>query len=223
LDHLGVLDGHATSYVAGRGPAVAAVSLNRGVLDFPVHSLDDYRVSMKHVLLASLLCSVLLQVSVRADSSPTARFQGMSLVLRDGDAKFVLPDLVDAYSFHETLHAIARRGRDYFIVYGSSEMTRGWPPRNGNCGAGIESFIRWIRVRDGKVLEEQEGLYESCLSNRDGWAICWKDGKLIWNTEGWKKEPSDPKVSAVSIRLEWIFDPAHPELGIKESERPSGG
>lgn len=154
-------------------------------------------------------------------ANPTATFHETSIILRDGGAEYSLPDLVDPHPFHVTLHAVAKRGPDYFIVYGSSEMSRGWAPRNGLCGRGVESFIRWLRIRDGKVVERQEGLYLSCWKGREDSTIAWKDGKLIWETDGWKDVPTEPRSRAVSIRLKWVFDPEHPELGIIESEKPT--
>ncbi len=165
-----------------------------------------------------VLCCLYLAAVVPAAAAPEVKFDGESIVLKDNGRRYELPGMIDPFSFHETLHAVCRRGSDYFIVYGSSEMTRGWPPKNGNCGAGVESFIRWLHVRDGKVISQQEGLYVSCRQNRDGWRIGWTDHKLQWSAMGVKHTNGDPSKREL-VDLSWTFDPARPELGIIESEK----
>ena len=105
------------------------------------------------------------------------------------------------------------------MVIGSSELTRGWPPKGGNCGCGVESFIRWLHVRDGKVIATQEGLYESCALNRDGWNLGWKDGKLLWSTGGWQRS-AEGSTPPTAISLNWSYDPQHPDRGIAEIAEP---
>jgi hypothetical protein len=165
-----------------------------------------------------VFCCLFLALSDSVLAAPEVTFVGASIILKDKGQRYELRDMIDSHSFHETLHAVCRRGSDYYIVYGSSEMSRGWPPRSGNCGAGIESFIRWLQVRKGQVIAQQEGLYVSCSSNRDGWQIAWKDHKLTWSAMGLKKVAGDT-VRLESVELNWTFDPAHPELGITEKHK----
>ncbi len=162
-----------------------------------------------------LLCLFVSGAKVRAAS---ASFDGPDLVVRNGKTTFRLSGIVDEHAFFATVHAAVRKGRDFYLVIGSSELTRGWPAKGGNCGSGIESFIRWLHVRDGKVLETQEGLYESCRLNRDGWSLRWKEGKLIWSTCEWKCS-ADVSTPATAFFLNWSYDPQHPEKGIAEEER----
>ncbi len=151
---------------------------------------------------------------------PKVQFVGTSIILTDQGRRTELREMIDSHSFHETLHAVHRRGNNYFIVYGSSEMSRGWPPKNGHCGAGIESFIRWLHIVDGKVVSSQEGLYESCFRNRDGWSIAWVNHKLTWSTGGLRqREGQQPSFEAIDLK--WTYDPAHPELGLSESQQKS--
>lgn len=154
-----------------------------------------------------------------AAASPWVEFRGTSILLTDGDLSFELEQQIDPDAFFTTLHAVSQRGADYYIVYGTSEMSRGWPPRNGRCGSGIESYIRWLHVREGKIITTAEGLYESCFRDRYGGEIKWKDQKLHWGTEGFDALPNDPN-NRQRVDYEWTFDPAHPEQGISESAQP---
>lgn len=97
-------------------------------------------------------------------------------------------------------------------------MTRGWPPKGGNCGAGIESYIRWVSVENGKISKNSVGLYESCRQSRDGWRIVWKGGKLVWTTQGSERIGQG---SGGMFAFQWVYDPSHPELGIEETRQPS--
>jgi hypothetical protein len=170
---------------------------------------------MRLLLLLMTLC--IADGSARAYAT-SATFVGADLVVKSGETTFRLSGITDEYAFFTTVHAAARKGRDFYLVIGSSELTRGWPPRGGNCGCGIESFIRWLHVRDGKVVDTQEGRYESCRSNRDGWRIRWREGRLTWSSNGWRRS-ADVSVPATSVFLNWSYDPQHPEMGIAEDER----
>jgi hypothetical protein len=156
-----------------------------------------------------------------ADASPAARFDSEDLVLGDGRASFRIGDVVDPHAVYKTIHAVQRRGRDFYVVYGTSELSSGWPPKGGHCGAGLESYIRWLHIKDGKIVEEQEGRYESCLKNRDGWTVDWHDGKLVWSTEGIDREGGGSLGKLVSVAFTWSYDPIHPEAGIVESKTPT--
>jgi hypothetical protein len=154
-------------------------------------------------------------------ATPSAKFDSADLVVRDGRISFSLHDLLDPDAFYGTVHAVQRRGQDFFIVYGTSEMSRGWPPRGGHCGCCLESYIRWLHVKGGKIIEQQEGRHESCFRNRDGWSIAWSDGKLIWSTEGIEREGDPLTGKIVSIAFTWSFDPARTGSGIVESKSPT--
>lgn len=156
-----------------------------------------------------------------AVASPSARFDAEDLIVRDGSHEVRLRDVLDPHAFYKTLHAVQQRGQDFYVVYGTSEFSRGWPPRGGNCGCGLESYIRWLHIKGGKVIEEQEGRYESCFKNRDGGAIHWRDGKLVWSSGGVEREGDSVPVKFVSLNFTWSYDPQHPESGISEVKTPS--
>jgi hypothetical protein len=161
---------------------------------------------------------LLLAFISAAAQAISADFNGPDLVVRSGTTTFRLYNIADDHAFFTTVHADTKRGPDFYLVIGSSHLTRGWPPKGGNCGCGIESFILWLHVRDGKVINTQEGVYESCRSNRDGWTLGWKDGKLKWSTAGWKRS-TDPSTPATAVFLNWSYDPKHPDKGISEDEK----
>lgn len=125
--------------------------------------------------------------------------------VNSGQTRLRLPDVADPHAFFTTVHAVSRRGADLYLVIGSSELTRGWPPKSGNCGCGVESFIRWLHVRDAG-------------------GIAWQGGKLTWSSLDWK--PSAAAEPAAKL-LRWTYDPRHPERGIVERAptdwRPSSG
>ena len=156
-----------------------------------------------------------------AIASPSAQFDADELIVRDGNHTVRLPGVLDFNAFHKTIHAIQQRGRDFYVVYGTSELSRGWPPKGGYCGCGLESYIRWLHIKDGKIIEEHEGRYESCFKNRDGWAINWRDGKLVWSSGGIEREGDTLPAKFVLFDYTWSYDPQHPERGIFEAKTPS--
>ena len=145
-----------------------------------------------------------------------ARFVGESLVISDGTQKIRLPDVIDPHTMYHVVHAVQKRADEYFVVIGVSELTRGYPPRGGECGAGIESHIDWLRIHEGKIVELQSGLYESCRQNRDGYSIKWQDGVLHWSTAGQRRVEEGGHTTFIPVSYSWTFDPAHADKGIAE-------
>lgn len=170
---------------------------------------------MKTIMLCLFAVVVASHHSV---AGPSATFVHGSIHVADGPRSFVLRDFIDHYSFHETLHAIQRRGDDYFIVYGSGEWSRGASQERGNCGSGVEFYIRWLHVRAGKVIEQQEGLYLSCWKGRDASEIAWREHRLQWSCQG----PGRSEGS-VATNIRWSYDPMAPEKGIAETQEDEPG
>ena len=160
------------------------------------------------VALTAMVCS--------ASIAQNAHFVGESLVITDGTQRVRLGVVTDQHPEYRVIHAIQKRGGEYFVVIGVSELSRGYPPKGGNCGAGIESHIDWLHVRDGKVIQRQSGLYESCFHNRDGYLIEWKLGILHWSAEGQRRVEEGGHVTFIPVNYSWTFDPAHPDKGIEE-------
>ena len=156
-----------------------------------------------------------------AVASPSARFDAEDLVIWDGSKSVRLHDVLDPHAFHKTIHAIQQRGKDFYVVYGTSELSRGWPPKDGHCGSGLESYIQWLHIKDGKVVAEQEGRYESCLMNRNGHSINWREGKLVWRSGGVERAGDSSPAKFVWFDYTWSYDPQQPERGILEKKAPS--
>ncbi|OAI58070.1 hypothetical protein AYO49_01445 [Verrucomicrobiaceae bacterium SCGC AG-212-N21] len=152
-------------------------------------------------------------------SAISARFVGTAVVIHDSDTKITIPDLTDEHAFYQTIHAVCSSDGDYFLLLGTSELTRGWPPKSGMCGCGIESYIEWLHIRSGKVIARKQAHYQSCRMNRDGWSIEWKSGKLLWSTRGSVRREEAGNLKFVSMDYSWEFDPRHPEKGIVENAR----
>jgi hypothetical protein len=167
------------------------------------------------------ILAIVVFTASSAGATLSANFDADSLIIREGFKFFRFKAILDPNAFYGTIHAVQRRGRDFFVVYGTSEMSRGWPPRGGNCGCGLESYIRWLHVRDGKIIEQQEGRQESCLENRDGWLIAWQQEKLTWSAEGLEREDNPLSGKIVSITFTWTFDPARPADGLLEVKTPT--
>ena len=114
----------------------------------------------------------------------SARFVGRAVLVKDGPHRITLPEVAEDHAIYTVIHSISRRGADYHLVIGCSNLSRGWPPRGGYCGSGIESYVEWLHIHEGKIVEQREGLYESCFRNRDGYSIAWKNGVLRWSVSG---------------------------------------
>ena len=178
-----------------------SVNLSRSPIRAPLTAL----IALAVALLAQPLMAI------------TATRDGTTLVIRDGGNATRVQDHFDEHAFFVTIHAAAERGGKFYIVYGTSVFTRGFPPRSGHCGSGIETYIGWIEVsKEGEVLDAQRGLYESCSTNRHGGLIGWEGGKLRWLTTDLIEDKRHPDGSAVWQNISFTYDPAQPEAGISE-------
>lgn len=119
-----------------------------------------------------------------------AKFDANDLVIRDGKNSARLREILARHAYYGTIHAVQRSGKDLFVVYGTSEMNR-----------VRESYIRWLHVRDGKIIEQQEGRQESM--NSDGWTIAWHHGKLIWSTNGFVGEERQNMIHSIPMAFTW--------------------
>jgi hypothetical protein len=152
-------------------------------------------------------------------SAQTARFVGESLVISDGGHRIRLPDIIQQHPIARCVHAVRKRQADYYVLFGASEWSRGYPPRNGNCGAGVESHITWLHVRDGKVLDRKVALYESCFTNRDGWALGWHGSLFTVETEDLVEDSARADKAAVWQTLKWTFDVRRPDAAFTEEQK----
>lgn len=100
-----------------------------------------------------------------------------------------------------------RRKGDSFVVVGVREAS-GRPPE-GYCGAGTETAVEWLRIRNGRVVDSSSVLIESCLTNREGRLTGWRSALFTFWTQG----PDDGK-------SHYVFDAAHPR-GIQKSDEPA--
>lgn len=163
-------------------------------------------------------CLVIFGVLTPGSAANAQRvsFVGEALVITDGTHRIRLPNVIGPHPESRIVHAVQKRAGEYFIVIGVSELSRGYPPRNGYCGAGIESHIDWLHVQEGKIVERQSGLYASCWKNRDGYSIEWEHGVLLWSTEGQRVVEEGGQTTFIQVTYSWKFDPSHPEKGIEE-------
>ncbi len=149
----------------------------------------------------------------------SAHFVGESLVIKDGGHRIFLPDVIDPHPIARCVHAVQKRRNDYFILISVSEWTRGYPPRDGYCGSGVESSIQWLRIRDGKIAERTNGLFESCSDNRGGGITGWQDSIFIAETTDLIENRDGPAEAPARWRdITFTFDSSRPEEGIKETE-----
>ena len=166
---------------------------------------------MKTTLHASVLATALSC----AASAQTARFVGESLVIADGPRRIRLPPVIKPHPIARCVHAVQKRSGEYFILIGGSEWSRGYPPRGGLCGSGVEEYIEWLHVRNGKIIETQKGLYLSCWDGRSGVPPAWQDGQLRWGVVYvWIDEGAGH-----AEQISWTYDPRAPRKGIQEQKK----
>ena len=111
------------------------------------------------------------------------------------------------------------RQSEYFILISARTWSRGYPPRNGYCGRGVESYIEWIHVRDGKIAERTKGLFESCFDSRYGGITGWRGTILTAKTTDIVEKRDGPADVPARVRdITFTFDAAHPDEGIKQKE-----
>ena len=163
----------------------------------------------------SILClAFMFAVSVRAQ---TAKFIGESLVITDGLRRVQLADVIEPHPIARCVHAVQKRHGEYFVLISAREWSRGYPPRGGRCGCGVESYIEWLHIRDGKIAERTKGLFESCFDNRDGKVTGWRGTILTAETTDLVENRDGPANAPARWRdIIFTFDAEHPEEGIRE-------
>lgn len=170
--------------------------------------------------LSHLVITTILGLSAAiAGAVPYANFDADDLVIRDGKNSARIPDILAQHAYYGTIHAVQCRGDDFFVVYGTSEMGRAGPRRE-NGEFGLESYIRWLHVRDGKIIEQQEGRKARSEMKRDRWSITWHHGKLVWITDGVDVEVRQNMNYSIPMTFTWAYDPSKPESGIIKTKKP---
>ena len=167
-------------------------------------------------ILVLLLIGALLPFAPRSGVAQSVHFDGLSLIVKDGKRRIVLTNALEAVPETRVVHAVIKRGGDYYLVLGLREWSRGGPQPRGNCGGGTESYLAWLHVHDNKITERQAGLYASCFKNREGEVLGWKDGILLWQSSGERSVEREGKQESVPTNFSWTFDSARPEAGITE-------
>src|ERR1043166_10266395 len=163
---------------------------------------------MKMMLLI-LALAVCVAETARAQ---TARFVGESLVISDAGRRITIPNMTviaDHAPIAPCVHAIQKRNSEYFLLVTTSSWTRGYPPRGGYCGSGVEARVDWLHIVAGKVAQADGDCYESCRRNREGHILGWRGSIFTVETE-------DSEETFDTIRV--TFDSRHPEAGIKTEQ-----
>ena len=169
--------------------------------------------------LVPLLFVALSTLAPSIGTAQTARFDRTSLIIRDGKQQTTLEKMVDLPPISSVVHKVIKRGADYYVVVGLREWTQGEPQPRGSCGGGQEAYIEWLHVREGKIVEHQIGLYNSCSKNREGSVKGWQGSVLLWQSSGDRLVPKEGGgADSVQVDFSWTFDSAHPEAGISEHE-----
>lgn len=167
-----------------------------------------------------ILCSI--SMLALTASAQTARFVGESLVITDGQRRIRLSDVIGPHPIARCVHAVQKGHREYFVLISARMWSRGYPPRSGYCGAGVESYIEWLQVRDGKIAKRAKGLVKSCFDNRDGGITGWRGTIFTAETTDLVENRDGPADAPARWRdITFTFDAAHPQKGInqKEAER----
>ena len=165
----------------------------------------------------SLFVAVAMILSAARLSALTAIRDGADLVIQSGVKSVRIENQFDEYAFFVTIHAATQKNGKYYVVYGSSVLSRGFPAKSGYCGAGIETCIQWIEISEtGSVLNTQRGLYESCVDNRHGGLEGWMNGKLHWIATDLMEGKRHADGSAIWRNISFTYDPSNPQIGITE-------
>ena len=167
-----------------------------------------------NLLILGLIYSV---VSSAVASALDVRISGDSLVVFDGRTRFSIPDVVDYRPIATCVHAYQKHGDEFYVVLGVREWSRGYPPRSGLGGAGVESKVAWLHIRDQKIVNRDEGVYESFWDVRSGVHPKWRDGKLHWGV-AYLRPRIRGSVADFAERIYWTYNPAEPERGIQEKK-----
>lgn len=168
--------------------------------------------------LARILCAllVLLSATLSRGWAIAAHFEGSQVVVQEGAATVRVEAKAETERNYITVHAVTRKGPDYYVLYGISFYSRGYL-QPGHCGSGLETSVRWLHLRGGAVVEQREGRQQSCLQNRVPEGLAWSGQVLEWSAWG-KDETPDGETS--QVRYRWSFNLREPEKGIVEEKQP---
>ncbi len=147
------------------------------------------------------------------------QFDGTAAEITDSVHNFRVSHLLQDDAFYGVVHAIQKRGDFYYLVFSTSWPSRGASATGGMCGAGIESAIKWVQIKNKKIIKEQEGRYESCFKHRDGWTINWHDNELIWTSEAFEYKDDSRDSPIIKMNYTWTFDTQDPAAGIREKKQ----
>lgn len=147
---------------------------------------------------------VTVVVAASSAAGQSARFVGTSLLLSDGPVRIEVPRITSSMPIERHVHSVQKRRGEYFIVV-SIRATSDRPP-DGYCGAGTETNVQWLRLREGKVVDWKKILIDSCLFDRDGRVTGWRGTLFTFWTRGPEEDTTH-----------YVFDAAHPMNGLQKS------
>ena len=170
---------------------------------------------------SALLLLILILPLCQKATGQTAHFSGDCLVISDAKQRFKLPGV--GYDANEDdpptppkVHAIKKLHGEYFVVISTSSWSRGGRMSHGAGATGIESYIEWLHIADGKIKDRKGFLYESWRHNRSGNGFRWQGSILSIQTDAEIPERIAAKEEDSWETITFTFDAFHPEDGIKE-------
>lgn len=152
-------------------------------------------------------------------SGQSARFVDRILTIKDGAKRINLGKIggsPDEAPQKPCVHAVLKRHDEYFVVVTVSEWSRGYPSSHGMCGAGVESYLKWLHVAAGQVAETKQYRYASCVDNREGAVKGWQGPIFTVITTDELEDKVQANEKAIWQDILFTFDAHHPETGIKE-------
>lgn len=164
----------------------------------------------------SALLMLTLAVAALTANAQTARFAGGTLVIRDGKKRVRIADVSDSPSetpLAPKVHFTKKLNGEYFVIVTTSEYTHGYPPRGGSCGGGTEAYISWLRIVDGKIIDDTRQRYASCAENRVGKIHGWHGS--IFTVSGSDNMDGAAPDAVPRPAITFTFDARHPERGVK--------
>lgn len=143
--------------------------------------------------------------------SLSAKGQGNQLILTQGSTPhtYTLPGSLEVdMDLAKVLDMQNKAGVTYILLDVSGPSQRGNP--TGFCGAGTESALVWLKLRDWKLYEVRPVTYASCLYNIELTSKTWEKNVLTVQADNFYSK----KIKTLS------YARARPEQSILVTEKP---
>jgi hypothetical protein len=156
-----------------------------------------------------------LSVVLPGHASPlrvSGEFETISISHSGRFEKIQLPDGVGVDMDDAILLADQSRAEHRYLLLQVTGPSRRSGNGNGNCGAGVETSIVWLKLADWKIVESKHRKVESCWTD-EGFLQTpqWQDG--ICKVVFWAPRENNQEFTLT-------YDSAKPEKGFQLASKP---